>query len=60
MTTARRKAKAASFEEGFKRLLGKKYKDVPKELKKVVREMTECQERGAPAGSAPQEMTPGG
>ncbi len=55
MTTRQRKAKAEAFSEAVKRLLGKRYKGVPKELRTSIRKMSKVQERGGPVASAPQE-----
>ena len=47
---------AEAFSEAVKRLLGKRYKGVPKELRTSIRKMSKVQERGGPVASAPQEL----
>jgi len=53
---ARKKAarkSVASFEEMMKKSRG--YKKLSEETKKIIREMSECQDQGGPVGSAPLE-----
>lgn len=49
-----RKKKTASFEETVKRLVGEKtYRNLPREHKTVIKELSECEKAGGPVGSAP-------
>lgn len=42
----------ASFEESVKASMGAKWKKVSKEDREIVHQMSECQEKGGPIGSA--------
>lgn len=52
MATKRVHHKVVSFEKGLKEAMGSKYQGLSKEDKKVIHEMSECQEKGGPIGSA--------
>ena len=52
MATKKAFHKVASFEKGLKEVMGSKYQRLSKEDKKVIHEMSECQKKGGPIGSA--------
>ncbi len=54
MTKARvARKRVPTFEEEMKKWRG--YKKLSEEEKKIIKEMSDCQEKGGPVGSAPLE-----
>ncbi|MFH0797194.1 MAG: hypothetical protein V2A65_09100 [Candidatus Omnitrophota bacterium] len=52
MAQEKRAEKIVSFEESLKERMGKQWEKVSKEDKKVIHEMSACQMKGGPIGSA--------